>query len=204
MRVIVFGATGKTGQLVLRSAIAAGHQVTAFGRSVDRLDIDDPALTVFKGDALDDDAVASSVAGHDAAIVCLGSTGLRDKTTLSAGTQTVVDSLVMHGIDRLVVMSAAGVGDSWKQIPWSSRLLFRSLLRNLFADHHAQEAIVERSPLNWTVIRPGVLKDNPGTGNYTATNTGRITRIRRADVADCLVDQLSDTAHVRTAISVTN
>lgn len=204
MRVIVFGATGKTGQLVLRSAIAAGHQVTAFGRSVDRLDIDDPALTVFKGDALDDDAVASSVAGHDAAIVCLGSTGLRDKTTLSAGTQTVVDSLVMHGIDRLVVMSAAGVGDSWKQIPWSSRLLFRSLLRNLFADHHAQEAIVERSPLNWTVIRPGVLKDNPGTGNYSATNTGRITRIRRADVADCLVAQLSDTAHVRTAISVTN
>ena len=204
MRVIVFGATGKTGQLVLGAAIASGHQVTAFGRSVDRLDLDDPALAVFKGDVFDADAVASAVAGHDAAIVCLGSTGLRDKTTLSAGTQAVVDSLVAHGVERLIVMSAAGVGHSWKQIPWSSRLLFRTLLRNVFADHRAQEAIVARSPLNWTVVRAGVLKDDASSGGYTATNTGRITRISRADAALCLVDQLSDTANVRTAVSVTS
>lgn len=204
MRVIVFGATGKTGQLVLRAAIANGHQVTAFGRSVDRLDTDDPLLAAFKGDVFDADAVALSVAGHDAAIICLGSTSLRDKTTLSAGTQAVVDSLVAHGIERLVVMSAAGVGRSWKQIPWSSRLLFRSLLRNVFADHQAQEATVERGPLNWTIVRAAVLKDGTGTGDYTVTNTGRITRITRADAAACLVDQLSDPAHLRTAVSVTN
>lgn len=204
MRAIVFGATGKTGQLVLRAAIAGGHQVTAFGRSADRLDIDDPALTVFKGDVFDSEAVASAVAGHDAAIICLGSTSLRDKTTLSAGTQAVVESLVEHGVERLVVMSAAGVGVSWKQIPWTSRILFRTLLRNVFADHQAQEAIVERSPLNWTTVRAAVLKDGPATGGYTVTNTGRITRINRADAAACLVDQLSDTGHLRTAVSVTN
>lgn len=204
MRAIVFGATGKTGQLVLRAAIAGGHQVTAFGRSVDRLDIDDPAMTVFKGDVFDSEAVASAVAGHDAAIVCLGSTGLRDKTTLSVGTAAVIESLVEHGVERLVVMSAAGVGSSWKQIPWTSRILFRTLLRNVFADHHAQEAIIERSPLNWTTVRAAVLKDGPATGDYTVTNTGRITRINRADAAACLVDQLGDTGHLRTAVSVTS
>jgi len=204
MRVIVFGATGKTGQHVLRAALSRGHEVTAFGRSVDRIDIDDPALVTHKGDVFDTDSVTGAVAGHDAVIVCLGSTGLRDKTTLSAGTAAVIDAMATHDVQRLVVMSAAGVGDSWQQIPRSSRLLFRTLLRNVFADHHAQEAIVEQSPLDWTIVRAAVLKDDPATGHYTATNTGPNTRINRADIAAALVDQLDDSTSSRAAISVTN
>ena len=201
MRVVVFGATGKTGQHVCRAALGAGHRVTAFGRSVDGLD--QPGLERCKGDVLDAASVATAVAGHDAAIVCLGSAGLRDKTTLSAGTKTVVDAMVDHDVNRLVVMSAAGVGDSWKQIPWSSRLLFRTMLRNILADHRAQEAVVTQSPLEWTIVRAAVLKDDPATGHCTPTNTGRITRINRADVAAFLVDQLSDTTYRRQPISVT-
>ena len=136
--VLVLGATGKTGQHALHAALAAGHDVTAFGRSVDRIDIDDPALETHKGDVFDADSVTGAVAGHDAAIVCLGSTGLRDKTTLSAGTAAVIDAMAAHDVQRLVVMSAAGVGDSWQQIPRSSRLLFRTMLRNVFADHQTQ------------------------------------------------------------------
>lgn len=204
MKVIVFGATGKTGQHVLRAALAQGHEVTAFGRSVDRININDPALAVHKGDVFDNESVAGAVAGHDAVIVCLGSTGLRDKTTLAAGTAAVIDAMVAHDIQRLVVMSAAGVGDSWQQIPRSSRLLFRTMLRNVFADHEAQEAIVGQSPLDWTIVRAAVLKDDPATGRYTATNTGPNTRITRADAAAALVDQLDDTTYIRAAISVTN
>ncbi|MEM7326796.1 MAG: NAD(P)H-binding protein [Actinomycetota bacterium] len=204
MRVIVFGATGKTGQHVLRAALDGGHQVTAFGRSVERLDQSNPAQAVHKGDVFDGGAVAAAVAGHDAAIVCLGSTGLRDKTTLSAGTRAVIDALSAQGVGRLVVMSAAGVGSSWKQIPLLSKILFRTMLRNVFNDHVAQEAIVEASPLDWTIVRPAVLKDGDGTGAYTATNSGPITRITRSDVAQCLVDQLADTTYSRSAISVTN
>lgn len=204
MKIIVFGATGKTGQHVLRAALADDHEVTAFGRSVDRLDIDDPALKTHKGDVFDADAVTGAVAGHDAAIVCLGSTALRDKTTLSAGTKSVIDALVAHDIERLVVMSAAGVGDSWQQIPRTSRLLFRTMLRNVFNDHQTQEAIVEQSPLDWTIVRAAVLKDDPATGHYTATNTGPITRINRADTAAALVDQLDDPTYRRSSISVTN
>ena len=204
MKVIVFGATGKTGQHVLRAALAKGHEVTAFGRSIDRIDIDDPALHTHKGDVFDTDSVADAVAGHDAAIICLGSTGLRDKTTLAVGTAAVIDATVAHEVQRLVVMSAAGVGDSWRQIPRSSRLLFRTMLRNVFNDHQAQEAIVEQSPLDWTIVRAAVLKDDPATGHYTATNTGPNTRITRADAAAALVDQLDDTTYKRAAISVTN
>ena len=113
MKLIVFGATGKTGQHVWRQALEQGHDVTAFARSVDKIDRGDSSVRVVQGDITDAESVASAVAGHDAAIVALGSNGLGDKTTLTAGTRNVVDSMTQHHVGRLVVVSAAGVGESW-------------------------------------------------------------------------------------------
>lgn len=202
MRVIVFGATGKTGRHVSRLALDGGHEVTAFGRSADRLDRQ-PGLSASQGDVLEPGAVAAAVEGHDGAIVCLGSTGLRDSTTLAAGTANIVAAVDSHGVGRLVVLSAAGVGESWSQIPWSSRLAFRTMLRNILADHRAQEAVVEGSKADWTIVRSAVLTDKPATGAVTATKTGPTKRISRADLAGYLVDQLTDASLVRHAISVT-
>ncbi|MEM7337450.1 MAG: NAD(P)H-binding protein [Actinomycetota bacterium] len=203
MRVVVFGATGKTGRHVCQAALDRGHEVTAFGRSVEHLD-QRPGLAIHRGDVFDTGAVGNAVDGHDGAIVCLGSTGLRDKTTLSVGTQVVVDAMIANDVPRLVVMSAAGVGESWAQIPFSSKLLFRTMLRNVFADHVRQETLVTQSPLGWTIVRPAVLNDSSGSGTYVATNTGPITKISRADVAACLADQLETSEHGRRCISVTN
>ena len=47
-------------------------------------------------------------------------------------------------------------------------------------------------------------KTTLSAGHYTATNTGPITPINRADIATALVDQLKDTTYSRAAISVTN
>ncbi len=203
MKIVVFGATGKTGRHVVTSALEQGHQATAFGRSVDRLDIAEDGLQTYKGDVFDRESVSAAVAGHDAAIVCLGSTGLRDATTLATGTKAVVDGMEEHGVGRLVVLSAAGVGDSWQQVPWSSRLMFRTMLRKVFADHEAQEAVVRASGLDWTIVRAAVLKDDPATGAYTLTSSGKTNKINRADVAQCLVDQLDDPTYRHQAVSVT-
>lgn len=202
MRVIVFGATGKTGQHVCRAAAGRGHDVTAFGRSVARLD--EPGLRKVVGTVFDAAAVSDAVAGQDGVIVCLGSAGLRDTSTLSKGTESIVAAMIAHGVQRLIVLSAAGVGESWTQIPFSSKLLFRTMLRNVFADHEAQEALVKQSTLDWTIVRAAVLKDGPAVGSYEATNSGPITKITRADVAACLVDQLDASDSIRQAISVTN
>ena len=52
-------------------------------------------------------------AGHDAFVIAPGSNGLRDKTTLSVGTGNIVAGMVRHNIDHQVVLSVAGVGESW-------------------------------------------------------------------------------------------
>ena len=157
MNVIVFGATGKTGQHVCQRALELGHEVTAFTRSVNKIS-SESMLSVAQGDVTDAESVATAVANHDAAIIALGSNGLRDKTTLAVGTRNVVDGMTRHNVERLVILSAAGVGESWEQIPLMARIFFKTMLRNIYADHAAQEAIVAGSTLDWTIVRAAILR----------------------------------------------
>lgn len=202
MNLIVFGATGKTGRHVVRLALEQGHNVTAFTRS-GRMDGEDVNLCVAQGDIMDADSVDAAIVEHDAAIVVLGSNSLRDKTTLSTGTRNILRGMTRHDVGRLVVLSAAGVGESWGQISLLARLMFRTMLRNIYADHEAQEAVVRDSALDWTIVRAAILKDGPATGEYTASNTEKARHINRADLADFLVRQLNDGVWSRQSISVT-
>lgn len=203
MKIIIFGATGKTGQHVSRIALDQGHEVTAFTRSPDKIACNS-SLRVAEGNIREADSVAQALVGHNAAIVTLGSNGLRDKTTLAAGTRAVVDGMTLHAVGRLVVLSAAGVGESWGQVPLFARVLFRTLLRNILADHVAQEAIVKASSLDWTIVRAAILNDAPASGDIVAANKGKMGRIGRADLADFLVREARDGAFSRQAISVTS
>ena len=204
MRVIIFGASGKTGQHTWRYALKQGHTVTVFARSTNKIVSNDANLYIVQGDVFDAESVATAVANHDAAIVCLGSTNLSDKTTLTVGTKHVIDAMDRHNVERLVILSAAGVSESWAQISWLSRILFKTMLRNVFSDHHTQETLVKDSRLDWTIVRAAILKDQPASGNYTANNTARSGHINRADVADFLVKQLADATYRRQAISITS
>jgi len=204
LRIIVFGATGKTGQHVCRGALEAGHEVTAFTRSADKIPTDNPNLRAAQGDVNDAEAVTAAVAGHSAAIVVLGSNGLGDKTTLTTGTRNVVNGMNQHNMGRIVVLSAAGVGESWRQTPLLARIMFKTMLRNIYSDHKAQEALVKQSSLDWTIVRAAILKDNPATGDYIASNTGKVKNINRADLADFLVKEVGDAAYSKQAISITS
>ena len=202
MKLIVFGATGKTGQHVCRIALERGHDVTAFTRSPHKLE-EAAGLRVAQGNVLDAPAVADAIPGHDAVIVALGSAGLRDGTTLATGTRHVMHGMTRHAVERVVVLSAAGVGESWNQVSLLARVMFGTLLRNILADHTAQEALVRASALDWTLVRAAILHDGPATNDVTATNTGKMDRIARADVAAFLVQEARDGAYRRRAIAVT-
>ena len=117
MRVAVFGATGKTGEQAWKLLLEAGHDVTLFGRSVERCYAGEPVARV-QGDVLDADAVSKAIEAQDAVLVCLGPVSTKDQTTLSQGAANIASAMQAHGIRRVVFISAAGVGESWKQIPW--------------------------------------------------------------------------------------
>ncbi len=203
MRVVVFGATGKTGEQAWQLLLEAGHDVTVFGRSVERRYADEPVAKV-QGDVLDADAVSKAVEAQDAVLVCLGPVSTKDQTTLSQGAANIASAMKAHGIRRVVFVSAAGVGESWKQIPWYSKLLFGTLLKKILAEHAREEEIFAANSLDWTAVRAAVLTDKPATGRVNASNTGPNKTISRADLAAFLVAELVGQDNLNQAISVTS
>jgi len=155
LRVVVFGATGKTGELAWKLLLEAGHDVTVFGRSVERRYANEPVARV-QGDVLDADVVSKAIEAQDAVLVCLGPVSTKDQTTLSQGAANIASAMQARGIRRVVFISAAGVGESWKQIPWYSKLLFGTMLKKILAEHAREEEIFAASSLDWTAVRAAV------------------------------------------------
>lgn len=198
MKVIVFGATGTVGRLVVEQALQEGHEVTAFTRNPARMAQRHEHLQVAQGDATDPEAVQRAMAQQDAVIVTLGAG--RKGNVRADGTRTIVEAMARTGVRRLICQSTLGVGDSrgnlnflWKYV------MFGLLLRAAYDDHVRQEEYVKRSDLDWTIVRPSAFTDGPRTGRYERDfGTDRKTKLKisRADVADFLVAQLTDTTYL--------
>ena len=89
MKIIIFGASGKTGKLLVEQALSDNHRVTAFVRNPSNLNISNPNLVIVQGDATDASDVKKAILGHDAVISTLGTnTGLRKTTILHEMTKT--------------------------------------------------------------------------------------------------------------------
>lgn len=199
MKVIVFGGTGGTGQATLRALVAAGHQATAFARDPAKLSGIASIRTV-RGDVMRQADVAGAVPGHDMAVVglgnsqnpfalMLGASRTTARTVCEVGTRHIVGAMQAASIDRLVVVTAFGVGDTRSRLPFAFKLFYRTVLREHMADKEKQEALVKASRLDWTLVQPVGLTNGPLTGTWLADTGGAIRRqqISRADVAAFLV-----------------
>ncbi|MGH3399492.1 MAG: NAD(P)H-binding protein, partial [Streptosporangiaceae bacterium] len=101
---------------------------------------------------------------------------------------------------RVLVLSAFGVGDSLPMASPLQRLMYRTVMRDLFQDKARADAIWRDSGPDWTIVRPVTLTAGPPTGDYAAAErlTARgFPRVARADVAHFMVAQASSDAWSR-------
>lgn len=205
MKITVFGATGGTGKQVVEQALAAGHHVTALVRDPAKLAINNPALTVRRGNVLEPEDVFNAVSGAEAVIVSLGSTANNPDGVVAKGTANVVDAMQKAGVARLIVVTSLGVGESKDQVPFFFKALMATALRKTMQDKEAQEKLVKASGLDWTIVRPGGLTDGPRTGQYRYGLDPKLVagQVSRADVAEFVLKQLTDTQFLRKAPAIT-
>ena len=200
MNVLIVGSTGTVGRELVKQALARGHVVTAFARDPSKLQLTAPGLAVAKGDVMDLASIERVMPGKDAVLCALGAGSKGD--VRATGTRNIIKVMQKCGAQRFVCLSSLGVGDSranlnffWKYI------MFGLLLRRAFADHVAQERYINESGLEWTIVRPGAYTDGDRTGAYrhgfSAHATGLKLKISRADVADFMLNQLTDDAYIR-------
>jgi putative NADH-flavin reductase len=200
MKIAIIGASRGIGSELLKAAIAAGHKVTALVRDPATLDISNPGLKVIKGNILDPSSVADAIAGQEAICVCIGIPPTRKPVDVfSRGTQNILDAIGKESNQKLILVTGIGAGDSKGHGGFFyDRILNPLLLATNYADKDRAESIVKASNVEWLIVRPGFLTNDPRTGTYRAIeNLSGITagKISRADVADFILKQLASPTH---------
>jgi len=199
MKIIVFGSTGSVGKHVIEQALEKGHEVTAFARNTDKITITHKNLCKVSGDAMNTSSVASVIPDHDAVVCVLGAG--RKGEVRARGTQNIIDAMQSHNISRLICQSTLGAGDSHTNLNFFWKyIMFGMLLRPAYADHQLQEQYVQKSGLDWTIVRPGAFTNGELTHEYrhgfsTHDKSAKL-KISRSDVADFLLKQLLDKSYL--------
>lgn len=199
MKILVLGISGRTGRLVAEEAMKRGHTVAGITRDKNKGAI--PGAEITEGTPYDYDTVKQAIEGCDAVISTLNlfpaSQGLFSKPSspldmMSVAMFNTVRLMKDGGIRRLVLMTALGVGDSFRQMPWFFALLTKiSSIRYVYADHAVQEKVLEDSGLDWTIVRPVALRDDNENLSviHNLNGNGRLNSfISRKAVAHFMLD----------------
>ena len=207
---VVFGASGPTGQIVTRRALERGHAVTAVTRRPAAFPLQHPDLQVVQADLSDPASVDRVVDGATAVIATFGVPySRRPISVYSEGMANILLAMDGRGVRRLVcVTSKEVVRELAAGEPLVHRLVVDRLLRlagrSLYADMRRMEAQVRSSTVDWTIVRPAGLFDGGRVTPYRVTSghePGVFTS--RDDLADLLIRQaVGEQPRLRQAVEV--
>lgn len=205
-RVLVLGANGPTGRQVVQQALQRGCHVAALTRHPEAFPTRHDRLDVVAGDATDPGVIDAAVAGTDAVVCTIGASFTRRPVEVySASARLLVEAMTRHGRRRLLVVTSSGL------TPREPRgivdgllrdLMRRSVGRTVYDDMALMESVVSASDLDWTIVRPPGLTNEPGTGYAVADTEVDGAFCAREDLAAMLLDQLDDHRFVRRVAAV--
>jgi putative NADH-flavin reductase len=207
-RVLIVGATGGTGRELVAQALERGLAVTALVRQPSALRVEHPRLSVMRGDVLDYPSVEAAMQSQEVVLCALGHKQFfRPTRILSEGTRNILRAMETHGVRRLVCETALGIGDSAGRMGlWYTFFVVPFILPFYFWDKTRQERLIAASRVTWVIVRPGALTDGAKRNSYThgrrVGSVVRTVRISRADVADFMLNQMTDNTYLSAAPGV--
>jgi biliverdin reductase / flavin reductase len=210
MKVAIFGSTGGTGRIMVGKALERGWDVTAAARSPSALAWRHEHLRVVQADVMRPETLEAAVEGQDAVITSISvGSGLKERrkptTLFSEGTRNVIAAMKKQGVGRLVCLSSSAVEPDPALGIIFGKIMRPLLFKDMYEDMSRMEREVRHSGLEWVIVRPSTLTDEPAEGKYIL-GIDRIPkgwRIPREDVADFTLYQLDDDRYLRRAIAIT-
>ncbi len=201
MRILVLGASGGVGRLLVEEALARGHAVAAQTRRAAKLAPLADRVRIVEADPLDPAALARAVEGQEAVLFALGIDRLGPTTLFSESTRHLVEAMRRAGVRRLVAITGVGAGETRGHGGFLyDRLIFPLLTRHRYADKDRQEALIRASGLDWTIVRPapfaGAVPAGPLEVHERVAPGLVLRRVTRAEVARFVLDALEDPATI--------
>lgn len=200
-KVILFGATGQTGICLIPQLLKAGHEVTVYVRSPEKLNILSHKVSIIRGDAEDANAMQQALNGQGVVVSAFGTRTLKKNDIQEIFMKNLVGAMESAKVSRLIDLSAWGAGTSSENSSIFAKLIRATILKAMFKDKNRGEEILIRSNLKYTLVRPGRLTNGPARGNVKASLDGKgvSTSISRKDVASFMTDQIEDDGWTRKA-----
>ncbi|MCK8670752.1 SDR family oxidoreductase [Rhodococcus sp. NPDC003382] len=190
MTVLVTGATGSVGRLLIDTLLARGESVRAITRTPDTAALPD-AVEVVGGDlSIPGGVPGAAFTGVDRAFVFP-----------AAGVDAFVDDAVEHGVEKFVVLSSLAAAQEFPRDVGSASQVHHSAV---------ESAVTERTD-NWTILRPGTFAANLLSWAWSIRSGAPIRApyvrsaqapIHEADVADAAVAALTDDRWIGQAVAL--
>jgi len=215
MRILILGATGRTGKHLLDLALGRGHSVNVLVRDKNKLPRLSDRLKVFVGIPTDPGILEEAMTGCEAVLSSLNISRHSDfpwaklrtpKDLLSATMKNIIAIAGKLGIKRIIVLSAWGVNETKKEIPgWFRWAIDHSNIKYPYLDHGVQEDLLKATDLDWTIVRPSGL-NNSRKEKKIKVSFNAVPKpgylISRKNVAGFLMDILETKSYIRQAPTI--
>jgi hypothetical protein len=211
MQITIFGATGMVGKPLVKSALAAGHTVIAFGRDVTSLLDEDEAndyLKAYKGYVFDEQEVYEAINGSDAVISVLGGAFDGSDKTRSLGMKNIIKQMDKAGVTRIVALGGMGILNAKEDGLIIDQPSYPTEYLPVGKEHLQAYQFLKESNLDWTFVCAPDIKDEASTGSYItrkdyppASNQPRITA---GDLAAFMLSEVSRNEFVRSRVGIAN
>lgn len=215
MKILLLGATGRTGICIIEEAIKRGHKISAIAR--DPAKLKDYKIDIIQGTPYDYETVEKALDGCDAVINTLNISRKSDnpwsplaapKDLISKSASNAVKAMEKAGIKRFVALSTIGAGRSWKRSPGMLKLFVSiSNLKYAFHDHGRQEEILEKSSVDYTICRAPMLSKEINDKGASAVPEGEnpvSMYLSRNSAAEFFIKIIESGEHIRETVSLSN
>lgn len=215
--IAVLGATARSGQEIIRQALARGHVVKGFARTPSKLGIDHSKLTLFQGDIYNRESIVAVLGGQEIVISMIGlgtpedpmaEVGPVDIYTVMA--DNVISVMREKGNRRLIMASSTGVEyrvalDAPKPPPNDMSQMWRWNARTLYNDMYDMEQMIVESGLDYILLRPGFMVEEPARGDMKIDTSGTTPGARiitYPDFAAFILDNLTTDTYLNMPVGL--
>ena len=199
MRLVIIGASGRTGQQVAEQALMRGHSVTAVVRNLSLEGKN--GLQIVVADPCRTEALTSAFSEQDAVISCLGQRAGGNPWLVRDAAAATLQAMQQTGVKRFVIVSGALLYPTFNPVA----LLLKHFMADKLTDGRAAEDAVTRSEADWTIVRPPRLLDGTETKGYrleTGPKPSLTWSLQFRDLAACLLDLSEGGSHIGEVVGV--
>lgn len=202
MKIVIFGANGRVGKLVVREALKRNHDITAVVHDAPE-DMFGDGVRVIKADIHDRNQVSHAISGQDAVISTLGSWGTQSKDILYSGMKNIIPSMEHASISRIISLTGADARVPGDAPSLSSRIMesiFRVIAPKVFSDGEKHIRLLARSDVEWTVIRSPKMSNGKAT-DYALNDISANAwdTVSRQTIANAMLDVLEKNEQLKKA-----